>query len=258
MKNLKFSLCGIFILLTVLVSQAQEFKVNVKSGSKVKIRSFSGSMSISTHSGNEVIIKAPSIERPKNSEGLRLISGRGEDNTGVGLNVQSTESGLEISGATRKSVEYEVLLPENIALHAHLRGWQCSKLEIDGLKSEVEIDVDYASVYLNNVTGPVVLKVTYGKVKANFSQVNQTKPISLIATYSDLDVTLPSNTKANIKLHSDYGDIYSDFDIAYEKKSGDADWIKMTGSSVKGTINGGGVEIYLKAPYNNVYLRKSK
>lgn len=138
------------------------------------------------------------------------------------------------------------------------KGWLASDIKIIGFKSEVEVKSEYASVVLNNVTGPVVLNVTYGKVKAVFDKVNQEKPISMVATYGDMNVTLPADTKADLQLESSYGNIYTDFQVAIEKSTNDEDLEPIKAKDVTGKINGGGVKIHLESPYQNVYLRKKK
>jgi hypothetical protein len=253
----KTHLLSLLILIGFAV-KAQEYKTAIKTGGKVKIMSISGSIIVKSHTGNEVIIQGPEIKNPEKAEGLTLVSGGGNDNTGLGLNVETTDYGLQIKGASRKERKYTILIPEKVSIAVHSQGWQAHRITIDGVKSEIEIKSEYAQVDLINVTGPVVLNATYGKIHADFSQVNQEKPISLIATYSDLELKLPESTKAKVKMQSEYGDIYTDFKIAYDKTTDDDDdsWLKLSKSTVSGTINGGGVEIYLKSPYSNIYLRK--
>ena len=67
-----------------------------------------------------------------------------------------------------------------------------------------------------------------------------------------MDVTRPANTKANIVVKTPYGEAYSDMDIEFSK-NGD---MKKISSTIQGTLNGGGVDLEIKASYDNVYLRK--
>lgn len=244
----------------ILSSQtfAQEFKIKGSKNGKVKITTISGSLRIDTHDLNEIIISAPDRQQPKSAEGLRLITGTGEDNTGIGLNVQQAGEMIEISGASRKETDYKILIPKSMHLIVQTKGWAFQGLTVSNFQAELEIKVEYGDVALTNVTGPVILNATYGDVKVTFDQVNQSKPMSIIAAYNDVDVILPENTKANLKMQSDYGDIYTDFNLAYDKNNSEDELTKVSKSVVHGTINGGGVEIYLKAPYNNIYLRKKK
>ena len=80
-----------------------------------------------------------------------------------------------------------------------------------------------------------------------------------------VDVTLPPATKANLRLRSDNGDVYSDFDVQWRRRhprrlrpSNSSNGRYRTGRnrSVVGAINGGGPEFELRTFNSNVYVRK--
>ena len=98
------------------------------------------------------------------------------------------------------------------------------------------------------------------------------------STSGFVDVTIPENTNANLKLNSTSGDIYTDLDIEVEeeeKKSTVKKWklnetakgvnweswegnCSGCGTKIKGQLNTGGVDIYIKSIGDDVFLRKSK
>ncbi len=55
--------------------------------------------------------------------------------------------------------------------------------------------------------------VVIGEVKAVFKKVDPDEPMSFTAWKGDIDVTLPAAVKANMKMKSDRGDVYTDFDF---------------------------------------------
>ena len=79
-----------------------------------------------------------------------------------------------------------------------------------------------------------------------------------------MDVTLPPITKANLRLRSDNGDVYSDFDVALstspplvkETRSGNGRYRISRNRSIVGAINGGGPEFELRTFNSNVYVRR--
>jgi hypothetical protein len=257
MKTLKTIYFSLLLTLCVsAIAQAQEYKYSAKSANKIKILANSGSFKIEGYAGKEIYINGPSSKIPDEAEGLKLINGGLNDNTGEGMYLEEEGNEVIIRNVAR-SGDFTLRVPENINLHVIAKSYNCGKITISNFKGELELKSDYAGVTLDNVTGPVVCNATYGGVKANFNKVNQEKPISIISTYSKVDVSLPENTKANLSLESSYGNIYSDLDIAYEKKGIDEE-STWGGKNIKGKVNGGGVDIYLKSPYSNIYLRKSK
>jgi hypothetical protein len=72
-----------------------------------------------------------------------------------------------------------------------------------------------------------------------------------------VDVTLPGNTKANLKMKSITGEIYSDLDLSLGQSKGPMKRVGG-GHTVEGSINGGGVEISLNTISSDIYLRKQK
>lgn len=85
------------------------------------------------------------------------------------------------------------------------------------------------------------------------SKVSQEGAISLYSAYKDVDVSIPSDTKSNIQVVTDFGNIYSDLEVNVDLEnsiSGD-----ILGSKMVGNINQGGVDIIVQATYGNVYLR---
>jgi DUF4097 and DUF4098 domain-containing protein YvlB len=80
----------------------------------------------------------------------------------------------------------------------------------------------------------------------------------------DVRVTLPADTKANLKLKSDNGDVFSDFDIDIDKTPSKIDKVTEPGMYkikkddwVYGKINGGGPEMIMKNMMGDIYVKKA-
>jgi hypothetical protein len=79
-----------------------------------------------------------------------------------------------------------------------------------------------------------------------------------------IDVTFPPSFKANMKIQSDEGGLFSDFDILFEGTTPKMTKVntsplyrtKLDGK-LTGKINGGGAEILMKNMMGNIYIRKS-
>ncbi|TAE46824.1 MAG: hypothetical protein EAZ06_03365 [Cytophagales bacterium] len=246
----------------------KEFKFDTKA-KKVKISSISGKIEIQSHNKNEILIVGEISERekntPKDAEGLtKVTNSGGDDNTGMSINIKE-EDGIVYIKRTSKEWEggnskYKIFIPEKMNLSINQKGYNGKSIKISNVKSEIEVKSAYSPVTIENVTGPLILSVTYAGAKISFEKLSQEKPSSIIGAYSKVDVTLPSDTKANLKLESDYGNIYTDFELQKDnKKEEDEDvWCMGCKNNIESKINGGGVELYLKSPYGNVYLRKKK
>lgn len=107
----------------------------------------------------------------------------------------------------------------------------------------------------NTVNGDIV--VTFNKIDAN-------APMAFSTLNGDVNVTLPADTKANLKLKTDNGEIFSDFDVDVDKTPGKTEKSSTPGlykikkeDWVYGKINGGGAEMLMKNMQGDIYLKKA-
>ncbi|MBO9203515.1 MULTISPECIES: hypothetical protein [Niastella] len=256
MKNLII----VFIsALSLMTAQAQEYKLG-KSGGKMIINL--SNVVIEGYNGNEIIF---SSLKPKSSkvvdpreEGLQAINEFGNrDNTGLGISVLDKGSVVEVNQVVPDS-GIKILVPKGLILSfVNRKITQTEKIICRNVENEIEIDVEYNPVQLENVTGPVVVRSLYGAVEAIFNR--QVKgPISIAAVFATVDVAIPVDTKANLKLKSEHSYIMTspDFKIEVEKSKDDS--VYFYGNLVTGKLNGGGQDFKVSSEYGKVYLRKTK
>jgi DUF4097 and DUF4098 domain-containing protein YvlB len=84
---------------------------------------------------------------------------------------------------------------------------------VEGVQGDIEVSNINGSVTLTDVAGSVVAHSVTGKVLATLRQVTPEKPMAFTSLNGIVGVTLPASLKANLKLRSDQGDIYTDFDL---------------------------------------------
>ncbi len=115
-------------------------------------------------------------------------------------------------------------------------------------------DLTYGNISLENIDNPMHITNTYGHVVATFDQMGITADCSISSTYSFVDVSIPQSAQLNLSLHTNYGEIYSDLEFAFDEANSIDEMYK---NRIAGVLNKGGKELKLESPYNNVYLRKS-
>lgn len=275
MKNL-FKISGIgFLLFFAITLSAQDYKVKMTSG-KVIINKVD-KVDIEGHNGTEVIIQGKSRKTKKDdrSAGLRVINGSGNiDNTGLGLSAIKEGDELTIEQISKHSNgRYTIKIPQGVSILYEHDSHEGSKLNVKNIKSEIEITAHFNNVSLENITGPMSINTVHGNIEANFDKVNQANPSTIRSSHGWIDVTLPPDTKANLKLRSSHGDMLTDFDInknVARNVSGEKNKSKHKNKNhryndcnrcddeMEGGINGGGVLIDLYTAHANIYLRKKK
>lgn len=217
----------------------------------VKIESKSD-ITLKTSSSNELLIKGSRHSKTtEKAKGLRLVGEGGSDNTEVGFYVVQNGNSLIVKNL-RKSEGATIYLPktQNVSVKSTWSG----DIEIDGFSGEIEADAQLnGSIEIINVNGPVTANALNGEITVEFGKVKQDSPISIYTTNGEVDVTLPSDTPANLTLGTTNGDIYTNFEFKREEKDG---LKSISGRKVRATINNGGVNISLKSTNGNIYLRK--
>ena len=249
MKNKSIMVLAV-MMITAGCLQAQEFKL-AKSSGRLEINI--GKVLVEGHNGNEIIFTSGdgNREKDKRAEGLRSVNSLGlDDNTGLGINV--TEKGDVVTVQQLKktnSPDIKILVPKNMIVSFAYESQYGGKARFKNLSNEIEVDAQYNSIELENVTGPLTVKTIYGHVEATMDPAMK-GPISIVSIYGYVDVTIPSTTKANLKMSTSYGEIFADpsFKIDIDQQ-GDSD-------KVSGKINGGGIPVDLACNYGKVYLRK--
>lgn len=255
---------SLFFAACILVSGSifgQEYKHNVKSAKKIEISNLVGSVKIVGISGSEMTIKTSNApEIPERAKGLKPLSGSGPDNTQIGLNITETQDIISIKGTTKQSSQsdYTFLVPNTIAVSLDYSSpFTEGDVLAQDFGNELEIKTLNSGVKCLNVSGPLILDVINGDIEIIFSSVNQNNPMSIKSINNDIDITLPAASKADFELSTLQGDIYTDLDINVVKRS-DKNELNFIGGSnhIKGTLNGGGVNINVSSINGNLFLRK--
>ena len=136
---------------------------------------------------------------------------------------------------------------------------------VERVEGDLEVNNMNGDISLTNVAGTGIIHSANGEVKAHFTRVTG-KPMSFTTLNGDVDVALPADIKATVRLDSGHGDIYTDFPIEMmptamqstvedNRSKGGKYRIKMEKAMV-GKINGGGVEYTLKTLNGDIHLRR--
>jgi hypothetical protein len=157
-----------------------------------------------------------------------------------------------------------IQVPTNASLQ--LKSVNGGKLEVSGVNGEIEVENINGSIVLNNVSGNVVASSQNGGITVSLDKITTGKPMSFTTLNGKIDVTLPGDTKAKLRLKTDNGSVYSDFDVKLEpdsskptiedsRKEGGKYRIRLD-HSIYGTINGGGPEYRFETMNGSILIHK--
>lgn len=235
----------------------------------LKASQINGGITVRGYAGKEVIVETKGTERerrrpsPARADGLRRI----EVNGSSGITVEEDNNVVNIrTESWRNSTDLVIQAPVNTSLK--LRCVNGGDILVENINGEIDVNNVNGRVTLNNVSGTVVAHALNGRLAASLDRVDPSKPMSFSTLNGDIDVSLPTDIKAKVKLKTDNGETYSDFDIRLEPTSSSAvvedgranggKYRVRVDRSVVGSINGGGPEIQFTSLNGQIYIRKKK
>lgn len=236
-----------------------------KSGS-LEVGLINGFIHVTGYSGKDVIIDAstPSVsrtdDRSNSSGGMRRIS----TNNALDISAEEKNNHVRVSASShQKPVNLTIRVPQQFSLK--ISTVNEGDITVGNVNGELEINNVNGPIELTNIGGSAVANTINGDLKATFKNVSPNAPMAFSTLNGRVDVTFPASVKANVKLKSDQGDIFSDFDIDVEKNQPKATRSTQSGMYrvtiedwVYGKINNGGPEVMMKSMQGSIYIRKAK
>ena len=185
----------------------------------------------------------------------------------MGLTVEEEENVIQVEVEEgKRAVDLLIQVPFSTSLRLSCRDDERG-VTVQGVNGEIEVDTSDGPIVLTDVSGPVVADSSDGEIKAVFGKVTPGKPMSFSSMDGDIDITLPLDDKASLKMKTDEGQLFTDFDVQLtpsqqkkeedERKEGGGYRVAFEKVTL-GLINGGGAEIQLTTYEGNIYVRKAK
>lgn len=231
----------------------------------VRVNILTGSIRVKAYVGKEIIVEASTRseknQEPPVKEGLRRIQ-----INSTGLEVEEDNNEVRIgTSAMHRPVDLQIQVPARTSLK--LKTVNDGEIVVEGVQGDLEVSDLNGPVTLTGVSGSVVAHSLNAKVKVVMNQVDPQKPMSFSSMNGDLDVTFPSTMKANVKLKTQRGEVYSDFDVVVTSapkattepaRMEKGKYRVKLDQTVYGTINGGGPEMQFSNFNGSIYIRKGK
>ncbi len=197
---------------------------------------------------------------PSVSAGMKCISAGNP----FDLSAEEKDNRVKVSTSSiHNSVDLTIKVPQRFSLKLHTVN--NGDITVESVTGELEVNNVNGGIELTNVGGSAVANTINGDLKATFKEVNTNTPMAFSTLNGRIDVTFPASVKANVKLKSGRGDIYSDFDIDIDKSQPKATRTNQSGMYrvtvddwVYGKINNGGSEVMMKTMQGSIYVRKAK
>jgi DUF4097 and DUF4098 domain-containing protein YvlB len=256
--------------LLVAVGLAQErVVVPARNSSRPRVVNASvlnGSITVKGYEGKEVIVESGSGE-PRHREettpdGLKRLELPGRS----GLEIEEDDNTITVHTGVMGNSHLTIRVPVNTSLN--LKSVTGGHIDVDGVNGELDINSTNGSIRLTNVSGSVIAHSLNGSVHVELNRVDPGKQLSFSTLNGSIDVALPADLQANLKLKADNGSIYTDFDVKFdgaaqkpvtESAGGDkGKWRVRYDKTIYGTINGGGPEVSFQTFNGRISIRKKQ
>lgn len=221
---------------------------------------------IEGYDGQEVIVETEvgrDGQEKERSGGQAPAGMRRLPNPGFGLSVEEDGNVVELHVQGFSDQRIHVRVPRNTSVEvSSING---GDIQVSGVNGTHEIGHVNGAITARDVTGTVVAHTTNGDVKATLSRIEPGKPMSFVSFNGNVDVTFPASFAADLKMRSDQGEIFTDFDVTvkptapvrHEEGSGGKYRVTLE-RSLEASIGGGGPEVSLRTFNGNIYVRKGR
>lgn len=265
-------LFSIFFFITILAlattdicaQNANEFTVPLTDPAKrgkLKAHINYGSIKVKGSARKDILVRytveEDSDPRESSKNGLKRIGGGGID-----LEVAESDNNVKVSsGSWNQKLQLEIEVPAGMDMD--VKTYNDGDLTISNIQGETVLTNYNGEIMATNISGSVIATTYNGDIKVTFDKVKADTPMSYSTYNGDIDIALPSSHKASLKMKTEQGDIYSDFDVNFkntgpvQQKESKAGVYKVVVDDWKrGDINGGGPELTIKNYNGDIFIRR--
>lgn len=217
---------------------------------------------------NDVLIKYKSsrIENehskersiPKKAKGMKKIAGNN-----LNFEISERKNRITISSENFHEIMYlEIEVPRNIDLE--IRKEIGENIEITNIVGNLNLECNVGSIFVKEFSGGVSASASTGNIEIEFSNIPDQQTMIFNSITGTIDLLLPASIKADLKMRTEMGDIYSDHNVelnnakpSFEKTEKRGTMKMVSQDWTIGTINGGGsVDISCYSKMGSILLRK--
>ena len=269
-KYIKLIFASLLLVLAVNTSAQETVTIPLSSPSKpglLKMGIINGSITVIGTNSKEVVVtgkKRESSDRHykkrnsrSNTNGLKRIS-----NNSLEFSAEEFDNVVRVRGSHQGTTDFEIKVPKNFSLKISTinRG----EIYVENVNGTMDISNTNGKITLKDISGSVSADALNRDIKANFISVTPNVAMAFSSLNGDIDITFPKTLKADIKVKSDRGEVYTDFDLKAkpskakvtkgDNRKGNSYRVKVE-KWITGSINGGGAEILFKNFNGDVIIR---
>ncbi len=233
---------------------------------KVIVHVLYGSIKVVGYEGKDIVIDVFGDSTQKHREDGETSGGMHRIGGGSGLEIsaQENDNTVTVNGGLSKLSGISLKVPSNL-VSLKLNAVNDGNITVSNVSGELEINNVNGSITVREASGSVVANTVNGPVVVTFKSIDVKAPMAFSTLNGNVDVTFPADFKATLKLKTDQGGVFTDYEIAVDKsqpqvkKTEENHMYRLNVDSwIYGKINGGGPEMMMKTMTGSIYIRKAK
>jgi hypothetical protein len=242
---------GLALWIPAAAQETQETRVVVPARNGVRPRvvkatATNAGITVKSYTGTEIIVEASDGSHrrrlpDRTPDGLHRIDMPPE------MNISQDGDVVEVR-VPDQAHAVTITVPADISVQLKATN---GSIRVDGVHGEVDASSTNGRIDLSNISGTIVADTNNGDIRAVMERVDPAKPISFSSENGAIDVSLPADVKANVKMRTINGSIWTDF----EMRIAGGQPVERRGT-MNGTINGGGVEASFSTMNGKIVIRK--
>lgn len=246
---------------------------------KLNARILNGSIKVVGYEGKDIVVDIADNDHDKNKKGRNRINininGRDRDANTAGMKRITAGRKMDVSAdESNNTVNIRTDVNSNLSLtikvpmnesKMKLSSTNDGEIVVNNVNGELEVNNTNGPITMTNISGSVVADALNEDIKVSFKSIDPKAAMAFSSLNGNIDLTFPATLKANVKLKTDRGDMFTDFDIDADKTANPAKKTSQNGvyrinieNWVYGKINTGGPELMIKNMNGNIYIRKAK
>ncbi|HYP17756.1 MAG TPA: DUF4097 family beta strand repeat-containing protein [Opitutus sp.] len=176
----------------------------------LKVTVSNGDIRIRGSDTPEILVRSEA--QPQGAEqrkdGLRVLTSATSYSLTEKANVVSLTHGADSWPGSGGDFEIEVPRSTNVIVSNSLGG----EIEISDVHGDLEVKSLNGEVQLNGVSSGVLVETMNGQIDVNVRALAESKPLSFTSMNGEVNLRLPVDTKASVRLRTHNGSILTDFD----------------------------------------------
>lgn len=233
----------------------------------LKVSTLQGGITVTAANIDNVVLESSGGEGwnrhrnpPAEAQGMHRL------NQNTGLSASEDNNVVTVTTSVFGGGNLNIQVPIHTALNLHSVNGE--HIVVTGVQGDINVQDTNGNITLNNVGGSIIAHGLNGRVVATIVSLDPNKPSSFSSLNGTIDVTLPAGVHANLRLHTDQGDIYMDDGFNFQatrsantgadtsSRESNGMYKVRVDRTVYGTLNGGGSEIRFENFNGNIYIRK--